>query len=105
MTRKELDALEYALAKANQAAKLFANSEDGGTCNFDTPIINIKATQKQVASLDFELSKCTWGLYKGWWFVDLPLYGQGNRRTRMAEAIAKSLNESGFNARVYYQVD
>lgn len=105
MTRKELDALEYALAKANQVAKMFTNSEDGGTCNFDTPIINIKATQKQVASLDFKLSKCTWGLYKGWWFVDLPLYGQGNRRTRMAEAIAKSLNESGFNASVYYQVD
>lgn len=105
MTTKELDALEYALAKANWAAKVFVNSEDGGTCNFDTPMINIKATKKQISQLDYKLNKCTWGLWKGWYFVEIPLSGQGNRRTRMAEAIARSLKNSGYETGVYYQVD
>ncbi len=47
-----------------------------------------------------------WGrMWKGWYFVNIELHGQGNRRTAMAEAAAKSLKASGLQAGVYYQMD
>jgi len=105
MTKEEVRLLSIALNKAQEESMKFANTEDGGTCNFDTPMINIKATKKQISQLEYRLEKCTWGLWKGWYFVEIPLSGQGNRRTRMAEAIARSLKNSGYETGVYYQVD
>lgn len=105
MDTNTFDKLERALMNADKAAMQFANSEDFGTCNFDTPVIRIKATEKQMASLDYKVIKVD---EKGWrdcWFVFLPLMGQANRRTRMAEAAARSLIADGFEAGVYYQMD
>lgn len=103
MTKEEVRLLSIALNKAREESMQFAESEDGGSCNFDTPVLSLKATKRQLQGLP--LSKIDYGLWKGNWFVDLPLYGQGNRRTMMAQTIAKSLRESGFNASVYYQLD
>lgn len=103
MTKEEVRLLKIAIDKAKDESMKFANSEDGGSCNFDTPVLSLKATKTQLQGLP--LTKITYGLWKGDWFVDLPLYGMGNRRTRMAEAIAHSLRESGFDASVYYQLD
>ena len=103
MTKEEVRLLSIALKKAQEESMKFADSEDGGSCNFDTPVLFLKATRKQLQGLP--LTKIDYGSWKGGWFVEIPIYGMGNRRTRMAEAIAKSLNESGFNAGVYYQLD
>lgn len=103
MNKEEVRLLSIALNKAQSESMKFAESEDGGSCNFDTPILSLKATKKQLQGLP--LTKIDYGFWKGWWFVNLPIYGMGNCRTRMAEAIAKSLNESGFNASVYCQLD
>ena len=37
--REEIEALKMALIKAKDEAQRFADIEDGGTCNFDTPIL------------------------------------------------------------------
>lgn len=105
MTDKELLDFEKALSKAEKLALQYVDTEDGGTCNFDTPIVRLKATKRQIAELDWELVKIETYPYKGWYFVGIPLSGQGNRRTRMAEAAAQSLCASGYEAKVYYQMD
>lgn len=97
--------LEQALVKAKNAMMEYADTEDGGSCNFDTPVIRINATERQMAMLDYRVVKVDERGWRGWWFVFLPLMGQANRRTRMAEAACKSLKESGFEASVYYQLD
>ncbi len=107
MTKKEIDKLEMAIMKAEMEAQKYADTEDGGTCNFDTPMVKVKATEKQLAQME-------WRVFKegerqpdgGTWFqILIRLSGQGNRRTRMAEAAAKSLQESGYNSSVYYAMD
>lgn len=107
MNTKELDALEAAICKAEAAAQKYADTEDGGTCNFDTPIIKVKATERQLAQMDWQVFKVGKRQPDGgtWYQILINLSGQGNRRTRMAEAAAKSLQESGYNASVYYEVD
>lgn len=105
MTKKQLSDLEQALSKAEKSALQYIDTEDGGTCNFDTPIVRLKTTKKQMAELDWQFVKIECHPYKGWYFVGIPLSGQGNRRTRMAEAAAQSLCASGYEAKVYYQMD
>lgn len=105
MKANELKALGEALLRAQDAALECANVNDGGSCNFDTPMLLVKMTKKQAETLPVRLEKCEYGFWKGWWFVHTPLYGQAMRRTAMAEAASKSLNESGFDSAVYYMLD
>lgn len=105
MTKQELQKLSEALIKANECALECANVADNGSCNFDTPLLLVKMTEKQAETLPVKVSKCRYGIWKGCWFVHGNLFGMGNRRTTMAEAISKSLNESGFDSAVYYQLD
>lgn len=105
MTKQELQKLAEALIKANECAMECASVADNGSCNFDTPMLLVKMTKKQAESLPVEVRKCEYGIWKGAWFVYGNLWGQANRRTTMAEAISKSLNESGFDSAVYYQLD
>lgn len=105
MDTNTFNKLEKALMNADKAARQFAESEDFGTCNFDTPVIRIKATEKQMSSLDYKVIKVGEKGWKDCWFIFIPLMGQANRRTRMAEAAARSLIADGFEAGVYYQMD
>ena len=98
--------LESAICNAKNAAREYENIEDGGTCNFDSPIIHLeKADKKQLAMMDFEVSPIGGRGWKDWYFVNIPLSGQGARRTKMAEAAAESLKADGYDAMVYYQMD
>lgn len=107
MTAKEFDELEFALAKANQDSQKYADTEDGGSCNFDALAIKVKATPKQMAQLDWYTFK--WGKRgldgKTWYVVELDYSGQGNRRTRMAKEAMRSMGAQGYEATVYYQLD
>lgn len=107
MTHYQFDNLETAIMNASKAAEAYAYTEDGGTCNFDSPAIRVKATARQMAMLDFSVTK--WGrrLPDGstWYVINMPLSGQGNRRSRMAEAAADSLRAQGYEACVCYQMD
>lgn len=105
MTALEIDKLEYALLKAQKAANELKYVDDGGSCNFDTVAIKVNATKKQLAQIEWAIEKIGSKMWRGWAFVYLDLCGQANRRTRMAEAAAKSLQKDGFDACVYYQLD
>lgn len=108
MTSKEFEAMEMALLKANESAQAYANTEDGGTCNFDALAIKVKATEKQMKQLEwwsFKWMKRDPTDGKTWYVIGLDYNGQGNRRTRMAEAACKSMEAQGYQSTVYYQMD
>lgn len=108
-TKGELNELNQALINAVNTAAMLDDTEDGGTCNFDMVTLKIKIPKTFIQYISVKLEKMyvrVWGrLWKGYYLVDIPLSGQGSRRTRMAEAACSSLRAAGYDARVYYQCD
>lgn len=110
MTDKYIE-LTNALIKAKEAAQVYANTEDGGTCNFDSPVIDYREMHMSKAKAAEAIKAA--GLrcfeWKSWGGIRLVIcgigYGQGNRNTRMAEAAYESLKNSGISASMYYQMD
>lgn len=106
MKASELKHLADALLRANESAMTKSGVDDGGSCNFDTAVIKLRGIRaREAEQLPVRLSKITSGYWKGWYFVFGELWGQGNRRTAMAEAMAKSLENDGYESAVYYQLD
>lgn len=101
-----------ALNEAKKAADNVADIEDGGTCNFDTPqveVTNLTATQVKIACAVAEVLYVGKGRplsvnAKHCYNIDYTK-GQGERRTRMAEEFAKSMQASGYTSSVWYQMD
>ena len=108
-TKGELNELNQALTNAVNAAATLNDTEDGGTCNFDMVTLKIKIPKKFIQYIYVKLEKMyarDWGrLWRGYYLVDIPLSGQGDRRTCMAEAACSSLRADGYDAQVYYQCD
>jgi len=101
--------LAQAFTAAREAALALADTEDGGTCNLDTPVVFLphvpKARVEAAAALaGICVHHDTW-LGRACWFVYTPLNGQANRRNRMAEAATKALKDAGLNATTYLQMD
>lgn len=109
ITKGELNELNQALINAVNTAAMLDDTEDGGTCNFDMVTLKIKIPKKFIQYIYVKLEKMyarDWGrLWRGYYLVDIPLSGQGYRRTRMAEAACQALKDAGYDARVYYQCD
>src|SRR6516162_9819531 len=82
---------------------------DYGSCNFDTPVLKLKNVREQtVVNCALEAGVHVYArnwLGSRYFFVDVPLRGQGVRRTLMAEAATKRLKELGYKAYTYYQLD
>jgi hypothetical protein len=106
--------LAEAMERAKEAADKFINVEDGGSCNLDSVVIRLPYWSKEKIkkantlangiSIDSESTlSSTW--FKGYRWVNIGASGQGDRRTKMVEAAAKELKNSGFDIRVYYQMD
>lgn len=101
------DKLIRALNRAAIASAAHAEDEDGGTCNFDSPVLDYAAAGLSrddaeriigsvgLASYDWEKMLVITGCFSG----------QGNRRTKMAETFMHSMIESGFPSCMYYQMD
>ena len=110
-TSEKYTELTKALIKAKEAAQVYMNSEDGGTCNFDSPAIDYRAMHMRkgnaVEAIRAAGLRCfDWKSWGGTRLVICGLgAGQGNRNTRMAEAARQSLKESGVEAFMYYQMD
>lgn len=108
-TKEEFNELNKALLNAVNSAAMLDDTEDGGTCNFDSVTIKISIPAKLAAQAWVKLEKMLVADYGRFWrgcyMVDIPLYGQANRRTRMAEAACDALRQSGYNAIMYYQCD
>lgn len=105
-TKAQLAALEAAVKIASDKAHELCDTEDGGTCNFDTCVLRITIPKRLREASSLKLDRCTWGYYRGCYFMqDIPQNGCGNRRTRQAEADEQSLRAAGYDAHVYYEVD
>lgn len=100
------------LKEALREAAIFAldndpgQDNDGGSSNFDVPYINIKLSKKElteyrrIGTVSVAETKKKNKLY-----IHSPLFGQGLRRTIMAEAAVKFLKEKGYDAHVEYRTD
>lgn len=107
--KEKINKLITALNKAKTAANEFADSEDGGSCNFDSCVIKLlRWTENDInevknisgISIGTQLS----GWHKGYRIVSIGS-GQANRNKRMAEAAKKSLKEDGYDVYMYYELD
>lgn len=110
MDKKYIE-LTKALVKAKQAAQAYANTEDGGTCNFDSPAIDYQEMHMSNAKAKEAIKaaglQCfEWNSWAGKRLVICGIgAGQGNCRSRMAEAACESLKADGIAATMYYQMD
>lgn len=106
MKTKRIDAYK---ANARDTAAMLDDTEDGGSCNFDSVTLKINIPAKLAAQAWVKLEKMLardWGrLWRGHYMVGIPLSGQGNRRTRMAEAACNALKSAGYDAQMFYQCD
>ncbi len=95
------------LIKARESGlKRAAVSDDGGTCNFDSPAI--KLPRWQVAKVKQAAAEAGCGCFV--WFSGVYVFvlrcdGQANKVTAAAEAAEKALKNAGYDAFVYYQAD
>ena len=100
-------ALKSALLIAKIEADKLKDTDDGGTCNFDTPTLKLPSEFSnwmldvafQHTGLSYErVSKETIHILGA-------VEGQGFRRTAMAEAFRNKLCELGYVSYMYYQMD
>ncbi len=83
---------------------------DGGTSNFDTAAIELPGIRERFVEECAKAAGITatsfrWFGGRRWFFVFVPMYGQGDRRSRMAEAANRKLKELGLKACLYCQMD
>ena len=106
MKKKDINDLRFALLVAKVKAYDLIETEDNGTCNFDSPILILEKewSDKDIreafngTGLQYLREKDTIQIYNA---TD----GQGYRRTAMAEAFRDSLVKMGYKSYVYYQMD
>ena len=115
--------LHRALDRATAAALMaIRDGEDGGTCNFDAPALEVSALQLTRAEAEdviraAGLRSFEWKPFRGrrenGRLIKAPVFltingfqrGQGNLRTRMSEAFCESLRRDGIPCGMYYQMD
>lgn len=101
--------LADAFANAQIAADTFAEqTDDAGSCNFDSAFIYANGFQAKTildAALVAGVNCCQFKRFgrNAFWVGNTN--GQGNRRTAMAEAFWKVLDQYKFDGGVYYQMD
>lgn len=99
--------LKSALLIAKIEADKLKDTDDGGTCNFDTPTLKLPSEwtdwMLEVAFLHTGLSYER--INKETIHVLGAVEGQGFRRTAMAEAFSNKLCELGYVSYVCYQMD
>lgn len=108
---RKVKKLSEALERAKQAAQIFADSEDGGACNFDAPKIFLKGWSDK--SVDLACKNAGLIMFPHRWCNGSPkgyvicggTRGQGNRRSRMAEAMTEQLIKEGYDCVTYAECD
>ena len=101
----DTEALAQALRQACNAATLAEPGDDGGSCNLDQPVIRLpgakgSVTIRAAAQLaGVEVDAFDW-IGGKWFFVRCPLAGMAEKRSRMALAASKVLEELANSGRV-----
>lgn len=102
--------LKQDLLDAYAATVHLENTEDGGTCNFDAPVLHLERWNAQkIKQAAKEAGGSAWqwrsGRYVIGWVFSPRSSGQANRRSRRAAAISDFLKAKGYDAGMYYQMD
>lgn len=86
-----------------------AGTDDGGTCNFDSPTLYLPRWDRkkvETAARVAGVGCSTWDSFsKKCYVFSVPGVGQGYTRTNAAEAMSKFLESRGYDAGMYYQMD
>ncbi len=104
-----IEALTAARAAALEAAQ--RTEGDGGTCNFDRCVFTVDGlgtvdVRSALAAATVVADRETRPKHKTRWHLQPPAWGQADRRTAQAEAMAKVLDAvEGVSAYVHYQID
>ncbi len=97
-----------AALEAGRAAE-DADPEDGGTCNMDAAAVALprwKESLVKQAAKEAGTGCFVWKLYGGKMYVFIPNSGgQGNARSRNAEAMTAAFRRMGYDAIDYCQMD
>lgn len=103
--------LTAVLKSAALYAQTFADVEDGGTCNFDSPVLDYMAEHMQKAKAIkaiqdaglrcFDWTRCHYPMLVITGFQS----GQGNRHMKMAEAFHDYMERTGYSGGMYRQKD
>ncbi|MEG1758374.1 MAG: hypothetical protein RR235_07970 [Oscillospiraceae bacterium] len=84
-------------------------SEDGGTCNFDAPILILPRWQEEKVQAAAKAAGCGAWMWpcrgNKCFIISIPSSGQANRRSRRAEAVKDELRARGYNTGMYYHMD
>jgi len=112
LAKIDRETLIHAFREATAAALAAdpGQDADGGTCNFDTPVIEFpgireKFIQDCATEAGISATSFKWFGGRRWFFVHVPSNGQANRRSIMAEAAYRKLKELGLHAVMYCQAD
>ena len=104
--------LTRALRRAAVHALEHVTDDDGGTCNFDSPVLIVEGSGMRTADVMYAVTqaglrgwKGTERAWKGTVILNGFQHGQGNRRTNMAEAFRDSMVSDGYRCMMYYQMD
>lgn len=94
-------------AAAAHGLDVAAGTDDGGTCNLDAVLLNLKgwgvAKVEEVAKVaDVGVREA--GL-RGNYIFSLRCSYQGNARTVASKAMCEALQLAGYDASMYYQID
>ena len=82
---------------------------DGETCNFDRlavklPGIRVKTVMECATIAEISVDEFIW-FGRQWFCIHVPSHGQANRRTVMAQAACRKLQDFGLKSLLYYQMD
>lgn len=97
------------LIAARDFAAMFADENDGGTCNFDSAVIalpywSVSKVKEAFEKAGLRASACR-SFGNSYYLIGGCYSGQGNRRTTMAEAVYEYLKKLGYQVSMYYQMD
>ena len=97
------------LKDAYKYGKSKMGTDDGGTCNLDSPTLYLPGWDKEkvkTAAKSAGLGCSEWKPFgRTFWVFSVPCAGQGYTRTKAAEAMSSYLGDVGYDAGMYYQVD
>ncbi|MGE4354216.1 MAG: hypothetical protein AB7D36_09050 [Oscillospiraceae bacterium] len=94
-------------AAHDEALEKYGSSEDGGTRNFDAPTLYLLRWHHAEVEAAISAAGLTGRFWRfaGEWIIGPGGSGQGNRRTRVAEAMRDALRKKGYETGMYYQMD
>ncbi|SFC83565.1 hypothetical protein SAMN05216577_11162 [Pseudomonas citronellolis] len=101
---KHIAALCREAIEAGHAAAT-AQPDDGGSANLDHVVLTDLAGVRTASLKKAGIPVLFKGRFAGWFHLDAPFAGIGNRRAAGVQAMAKHLQAAGISCHVYYQMD